>query len=338
LSENRFRTVLLIFLASCFSSSAISQEPKPAGTKFQYFRVGSGEDKTTRPRFGIAMMGGGSDLDAAFLWLCQRANGGDLLVLRATGTDAYNPYIKDLKGCSLNSVATLVIPDTEAARDPQVREKIAAAEAIFISGGDQSNYIKYWQNTPVQSAINQRIKSGVPIGGTSAGLAVLTDFVFTAMNDSAYSKDVLKDPFDKTVTISRGFLDVPALKGTISDQHFAKRDRFGRFTVFLARILQDGMTHSIKGIAVDERNALLVDKNNRATLVGDGYAYFVTPPGKAETCKVKEPLLYRDIAVYKINNTGAFDITKWQGAGGISYKVTAHDGVLSPNAPAASIY
>ena len=44
----------------------------------------------------------------------------------------------------------------------------------------------------MQDAINQRIKDGVPIGGTSAGLAVLTEFVFSALNDSAYSKDVLK--------------------------------------------------------------------------------------------------------------------------------------------------
>src|SRR5207302_5752464 len=236
------------------------------------------------------------------------ADSGDLLILRATGTDAYNPYIHDLKGCDLNSVATIVIPNKREAEDPAVRDKIMKAEAIFISGGDQANYIKYWQGTPVQEAINQRIKDGVPIGGTSAGLAVLTEFVFSALNDSAYSKDVLKNPFDKTVTLGRDFVRIPLLKGAISDQHFAKRDRFGRFVVFLARILQDGMAKSIKGIAVDEKNALLVEPSGDAKLVGEGYAYFVRPAGKAEVCKPDAALVFRGIPVYKMNKDGAFNI------------------------------
>ncbi len=69
-------------------------------------------------------MGGGKDLDEAFRWLCDRAGGGDLLVLRATGDDDYNPYIQRL--CHLNSVATLVIPDRGAAEDPAVAKIIRA--------------------------------------------------------------------------------------------------------------------------------------------------------------------------------------------------------------------
>jgi len=37
------------------------------------------------------MMGGGSDLDEAFRWLCGKANGGDFLILRAHGGADYNP-------------------------------------------------------------------------------------------------------------------------------------------------------------------------------------------------------------------------------------------------------
>ena len=116
-------------------------------------------------------MGGGADQDPAFRWLCARANGGDFLILTATGDDDYNPYIKKL--CKVNSVATLAIPDKDAAMDPFVADAIRHAEAIFITGGDQSNYVKYWQGTPVQEAINERLREHVPIGGTSAGLAVL---------------------------------------------------------------------------------------------------------------------------------------------------------------------
>ena len=86
------------------------------------------------------MMGGGSDLDEAFAWLCKRGNGGDFLILRATGDDDYNSYVNKL--CQANSVATLIIPNREAAEDPAVAEIIRKAEVIFIAGGDQANYLR----------------------------------------------------------------------------------------------------------------------------------------------------------------------------------------------------
>ena len=92
------------------------------------------------------MMGGGTDVDAAFQWMCERSGGGDFLVIRATATDAYNPYIKQL--CpSTNSVATLIIPTSTAANNSRVAEIIQKDEAIWIAGGDQSDYINYWKGT-----------------------------------------------------------------------------------------------------------------------------------------------------------------------------------------------
>src|SRR5271156_1551397 len=96
---------------------------------YQYTRIGNKEDVQTQPTAGIAMMGGGSDLDEAFRWLCNKGDGGDFLVLRATGDDDYNPYVNGL--CKLNSVATLIIPSHEAALDPAVAEIIRKAEAVF---------------------------------------------------------------------------------------------------------------------------------------------------------------------------------------------------------------
>src|SRR5882672_10157778 len=89
---------------------------------FKYKRMGSVQDAHTTPAFGIAMMGGGTDLDDAFRPLCEKANGGDFLILRARGSDDYNPYVNGL--CKLNSVATLVIPNKEAAQNPRVAEII----------------------------------------------------------------------------------------------------------------------------------------------------------------------------------------------------------------------
>ena len=136
----------------------------------KYVRIGNSEDISTKPTGGTALMGGGDDLDGAFKWLCDKAQGGDFLILRARGSDDYNPYVNKL--CKLNSVATLVIPNRRTAQDPAIAETIHRAEAIFIAGGDQSRYIKFWRGTPVQDALNAHIAAGRPIGGTSAGLAV----------------------------------------------------------------------------------------------------------------------------------------------------------------------
>ena len=224
------------------------------------------------------MMGGGDDLDEAFLWLCRKANGGDFLILRARGDDDYNSYINGL--CALNSVATLIIPDRNAAQEPAVADIIRHAEAVFIAGGDQSRYVNFWQGTPVQDAINANIADGKPIGGTSAGLAVLSEFAYGALQDKAddndlASADVLPNPYHERMTLVRDFLKVPNLENTLTDSHFAKRDRMGRTLVFLSRLVQDGWSKAPREVALDEKSAVLVEPDGKGTVIGSGKGAFV---------------------------------------------------------------
>lgn len=88
--------------------------------------------------------------------------GGRFVVIRATGTEAYDPYIfhSDATGrttgpaadgwvggaaLGLSSVETLVVPSVDAANDPGVIDVLAKANAVFIAGGDQADYIKFWK-------------------------------------------------------------------------------------------------------------------------------------------------------------------------------------------------
>ena len=121
---------------------------------------------------------------------------------------------------------------------------------------------------------------------------------------------------------------MPYMQGILTDQHFVKRDRLGRSVGFLARILQDGMATTIREIAVDERNAVLMDENGNSTLTGKGAAYFLRPTEKPEVCKPGKPLTFRNIAVYKIKRAGRFSISDWTGSGGTSYMLSAADGAL----------
>ncbi|HEY1894944.1 MAG TPA: Type 1 glutamine amidotransferase-like domain-containing protein, partial [Terracidiphilus sp.] len=158
-------------------ATTVTAATSAPSAKFRYIRVGSATHASAvSPRAGFALMGGGDDLDEAFRWLCDRAGSGDFLVLRATGDDEYNPYVQKL--CRVNSVATLVIPGRAAAADPAVARIISQASVLFIAGGDQANYINFWMGTPVQAALNDAIRRGVPTGGTSAGLAVLGEYAY----------------------------------------------------------------------------------------------------------------------------------------------------------------
>jgi len=314
---------LLVFLVFTASSEAKT---------YKYIRIGQKTDSETKASPGTAMMGGGSDLEEAFRFLCTKANGGDFLVLRARGSGEYNSYVNQL--CKLNSVATLVIPDRKSALDPEVAGIIRHAEAIFIAGGDQSRYTNNWKNSPVQDAINANITDGKPIGGTSAGLAVLGEFIYTAMNDPADGPDlvsslVLPNPYHYRVALTRDFLHVPHLENLITDSHFAKRDRLGRSLVFLARIVQDGWSKNPREVAIDEKSAILVEADGKATVVGSGRgAYFLAVTEAPLTCKPDTPLSFRGISAYHGPTGSHFDLTTWTGDGGEAFSLAVENGVV----------
>jgi cyanophycinase len=288
------------------------------------------------------MMGGGADLDDAFRWLCKKANGGDFLVLRASGDDDYNSYVNKL--CPLNSVATLIIDNREAANDPTVADIIRHAEVVFISGGDQARYIRAWKGTPVQQAINANIAAGKPIGGTSAGLAVLGEFVYGALGDKPddndlASTDVLPNPYFDRVTLIRDFLKSPHLENLLTDSHFAKRDRMGRTLVFLARIIQDRWSTSPREIAIDEKSAVLVEPDGKATVVGNGKgAYFLSPTRPPGVCQAGQPLTFHGIAIYKAPTGAHFDVPSWKGEGGIAYSLSIEKGTIESTQSNHEIY
>jgi cyanophycinase len=337
------RVCFAIAVSGMFVATACVAQKAP---EWKYFRVGNAADAAGHPRPGYALMGGGEDLDEAFQWLCERAGGGDLLVLRATGTDAYNPYIQKL--CpKLNSVATLVIPSREAAQDAEVARKIADASALFISGGDQANYINFWMGTPVQSALNDAIVRGIPLGGTSAGLAVMGEFAYTAQGDKPEDPDLtsklaMANPFGPRVTIVHGFLRIPILEKIITDTHFAKRDRMGRLLVFLSQIHPGckGFAANdiqIRGIGVEERAALLVETDGRSLAVGHGNVYFIDARDANGPQCGKAQMTFGPYRVQKVAPGRWFNIDAWTGDG-VKYRLSIKDGTVRSTQAGGAVY
>jgi len=296
---------------------------------YQYFLAGNAADVKTTTAPGVLLAGGGKDVDEAVRWFLTRAGGGDVVVLRASGTDAYNPYFQKL--AVVDSVETIIFKSDAAAREPFVLEKIRNAEAIFFAGGDQWNYVRYWRNSPVQDALNDAIRRGVPMGGTSAGLAILGEFAFSAEHDTVTSAQALTDPFDQKVSLYRGLLRIPRMNCVITDSHFEKRDRMGRLLVFLGRMSAESGCADAKGIGIDERAAVTIDGSGQARVLGEGGAFLVRlrekaalKPGRAATSPSMD--------VEKVPTGAAFDWDQWGHAGGTKYQLRVEGGVVKSSA------
>jgi cyanophycinase len=313
-------------------SLILAATPPARASDYKYIRIGKERDLSAKTVSGYALMGGGSDLDEAFRFLCDKAAGGDFLILRAAGDDDYNSYVNSL--CKMNSVATLIIPSREAAKEPRVAEIIQQAEVVFIAGGDQARYINWWQHTPVADALNAHIAAGKPLGGTSAGLAVMGEYIYSAQGDAPDDPDLtsaqaLADPYINRVTVRRDFLKVDLLRNTLTDSHFAKRDRMGRSLVFLARIVQDGWSANPREIAVDEKSAVIVESDGQARVIGPGKgAYFIQVRAAPSACRAGSPLTFHDIALYHALRGARFDLKKWSGSGGTSYSLSVKNGAV----------
>ncbi len=323
----------LFLLVACLSLSIST----PA--KWKYFRFGNDADSQAVPKAGFALMGGGEQ-PAAFKYLCEHANRGDFLILRANTEDDYakkvNQEISEI--CPLNSVATIIFSEREDSDDPKLLKIIEQAEVIFFAGGDQANYVRFWQDTPVQDALNRHIAAGKPLGGSSAGLAILGEFSFASIIDTIHSPEALADPYGNKVTLSRDFLKIPLLANTITDTHFVKRDRLGRLLVFMARILQDGWSSSIRAIAVEENAAVLLEANGAATVVGPGPAYFLEARTPPQTCRRKTPLQFSSIAVHRAPSGSSFNLKVWKGQGGDNYVLSTKDGQVAATGSNHGVY
>jgi cyanophycinase len=230
----------------------------------------------------------------------------DVVVIRASGSNDYNDYILAMNG--VDSVETIIIKSRKAADTSALSKAVESAEVVFFAGGDQCNYVKYVKGTRIESAVESVYKRGGVIGGTSAGCAIMSPIAFDACVDTVYSEIVLKDPYHKTVTLTRDFFHWDILRGTIADQHFAQRDRLGRLLTFLARQIQDGFEEQVLGVGVNERTAVVVDQNGLATVLGEGPAYFILADHKPEVCKPKTSLTYKDYKIWRILEGSTFDL------------------------------
>ena len=327
--------VAVSFLAATQNQSPAKLETTKRSTPtYDSYLTGNAADVTRKTTGGLVLAGGGTDVPDASRWLIAHAGGGDVVVIRASGADGYNEFMMGLGPA--DSVESIVFKSREASSDPEIIRTLERAEAVFLAGGDQGNYVKYWKGTPVQTTLNALAERGVPIGGTSAGLAVLGEFGFAALNDSITSAAALADPFSDKITIEREFLKMPHLSGVITDSHFVERDRMGRTLVFLARIVHDKWAPRARAIAVDSKTAVLVEADGAAAVVGTGAAYFIQTTTPPVGLKPGVPVSIAGLETYRVKAGAAFNLATWTGSGGENYVLSVEGGTVKSSS--GSVY
>ena len=277
--RGKVRWVLGLLAWLALPAMAAAADAGQAG--YQYFSIGDTAAATpgkTSP--GLLLMGGGREIDDAFKWFAAQAGHGHIVILRASGdAELQNWIYRDVGGVA--SVQTLIFHARAPASDPRVLAIVKHADGIFIAGGDQANYVRFWKDTPLNDLINAHVRAGKPIGGTSAGLAILGQWGYGAMDGgSITSPEALGNPGGPAVTLVDHFVTLPLLANTITDTHFVQRDRLGRLLAFVARVAKDNHTAAVTGLGVDQDSALLVDADGRARLLSwhpDGRVWVVVP-------------------------------------------------------------
>jgi cyanophycinase len=218
----------------------------------------------------VCAIGGGSEnyndwSDAPYRWIVQKADSGKIIIIDVTDATNWLPNYFISLGAS--TAYNKTIPNVATANLQATYDELITAKGIFIRGGNQWDYIRFWKGTKVDSAIQYVFNSGGVIAGTSAGAAVLGDIDFSAQSGSVYSDEALQNPFNGLMRFENNFLKL--VPNVLFDTHFIERGRHGRLIGMLYNI-HFNQGRDIIGVGIDDRTAVCVSPDGTGEVMGSG--------------------------------------------------------------------
>ncbi|KOY86595.1 hypothetical protein AD998_10960 [bacterium 336/3] len=218
----------------------------------------------------ILLVGGGSEKqggwsDTPYQWAVnQSVNKKVAIVSYQTQDDWLKNYFTSLGATQ----ATNYTISTRTDADLQtIYDNLMACDVIFFKGGDQTQYYTLYKGTKVEQAIENKFDAGGVIGGTSAGMAILSKVFFSAENGAFYPADGLESINSPYFSLKNDFVDI--FPDFIFDTHFIERGRNTRLMALMAKWFQQ-TGNLIKGIGVDDQTALCINATKQATCYGTG--------------------------------------------------------------------
>jgi len=169
-------------------------------------------------------------------------------------------YVKALHYLGADNVDVLHIEKREQAVDPEVLERLKAADVVMFTGGDQLRLTSILGGTTFHDIILEKyINEDFIYAGTSAGAAAASNnMIYQGSSSEALLKGEVK------ITSGLGLID-----GVIIDTHFVQRGRIGR--LFQAVVGNP----KVLGIGLGEDTGLLITDGRQMEAIGSGLVILV---------------------------------------------------------------
>ena len=238
---------ICILAAALALPVALAAQAVPAPYKPEPARTGP--VKVGPPNGTVIAVGGGAQGPEIYKAFIDAAGGPDALILDVPNNSINKPmkvapasFGKGFREHGARNVVVLFTQSREVANSDAFVAIIKKARGIWFDGGRQFHDIQAYAGTKSERAFWGVLERGGVIGGSSAGMAVLGDFMVRgAPSQNNYIEDY--------PGYEKGF---GYLRNTATDMHVVARERLPDLTSVLARY------PDVLGISADEGTAWVI--------------------------------------------------------------------------------
>ena len=210
-------------------------------------------------------------------------------------------YVKAFNSLGATNVDVLYIERREQAMDPEVLDRLRAADVVMLTGGDQLRLTSILGGTPFHDILLDKYRNEEFIyAGTSAGAAAASNnMIYQGSSSEALLKGEVK------ITSGLGFID-----NVVIDTHFVQRGRIGR-------LFQSVVGNpKVLGIGLGEDTGLLITHNNRMEAIGSGLVILVDGREIKDTnlteVELGQPISISHLVTHVMSKYDTFDLDTYK--------------------------
>ena len=209
------------------------------------------------------------EIEKKFVELAGGPDARIIIIPNAGSEPKLNSEIEQKTFNSLGAKADYILFTRETADDEANLKKMEWANAVFFTGGDQSDLTRDMLGTKLLQKVFEIYNNGGTVGGTSAGAAVMSEVMITG------NELINKDSSKSFVTIEKGNVETKKgfgfLKTVIIDQHFLKRKRHNRT---ISALIEHP---NLLGVAIDESTSIIVNPDDTFEVFGNNQVLVYDP-------------------------------------------------------------
>ena len=210
-------------------------------------------------------------------------------------------YVKALSYLLAKNVGVLNIVSREQASQPEILERLKAADVVMFTGGDQLRLTSILGGTPFHDILLDKYRNeDFVYAGTSAGAAAASNnMIYQGSSSEALLKGEVK------ITSGLGLID-----DVVIDTHFVQRGRIGR--LFQAVVGNP----KVLGIGLGEDTGLLITNGRQMEAIGSGLVIIVDGREIKDTnlteVELGQPISISHLVTHVMSKYDTFDLDTYK--------------------------